>query len=92
VSKYGNLKGEAIIWPELEAEDSFSTSIREEKCSRDSAVGTPITPRSGRSVDRIAVAARDFSLIQNVQIIHGALVAGKEDGVLLTANLYLSRV
>jgi len=86
------LKGEAIIWPELEPEDSFSTSIREEIRSRDSAVGTPITPRSGRSGDRIPVAARDFSLIQKVQIRYrGLFPGGKTDGVMLTTNLYLSR-
>ena len=76
------MKGEAIIRPELQAEDSFSTSIREENCSRDSAVGTPITPRSGQSLDRIPVAARNSSPIQNVQTGHGDLFArGKADGV-----------
>lgn len=85
------MKGEAIIRPELQAEDSFSTSIREENCSSDSVVGTQITPRSGQSVNRIPVAARNFSLIQNVQTEYGDLFAGgKEDGVYVAANLHLS--
>jgi len=72
------LKGEAIIWPELEAEDSFFKSIKEENFSWESAVGTPITPRSGRPGVRIPVAARDFSLIRNVQIGYKALFAGSK--------------
>jgi hypothetical protein len=76
------LTGEAILWMELEAEDLFSTSIRQEICSQHSSVGTPITPPSGRSGDRILVAERDFSLIQNVQKGYGSLFAGgKADGV-----------
>lgn len=76
------MKGEEIIRPELEAQDSFSTSIREENCSRDSAVGTPIKPRSGRSRDRTPVVARNFSPIQNIQTGYGDMFAGgKEDGV-----------